>query len=91
MAQSFRVEFLKAGRAVEVPAGVSILKIAVDSDIDLEFLCTSGTCGTCKAKLVKGEIEYLIEPDIIFEDEKADGIILLCQATPKSDIVIEEI
>ncbi len=68
-----------------------MLKAAVGSGLDLEFLCTDGNCGTCKAKLLEGEISYRREPEILYDDEKADGIVLLCIASPKTDLVVEEL
>lgn len=51
---------------------------------EVPFACTGGVCGTCRAKLVTGEVtmarNYALEPD-----ELANGYILTCQSSPVSD------
>lgn len=53
---------------------------------DAPYSCTGGVCGTCRARVVEGEVEmvrnYALEPD-----EVADGWVLACQAHPRSDAV----
>jgi hypothetical protein len=41
-------------------------------------------------RLLAGQISYLIEWPGLLADEKADGWILPCVATPMSDLVIEQ-
>ncbi|MGH3714793.1 MAG: 1,2-phenylacetyl-CoA epoxidase subunit PaaE [Micromonosporaceae bacterium] len=51
---------------------------------EVPFACTGGVCGTCRAKLVQGEVtmarNYALEPD-----ELANGYILTCQSSPVTD------
>ena len=48
------------------------------------YSCLQGTCSTCKAKLVSGEVKMRV--DIGLEaDEIADGYILTCQSIPLSE------
>ena len=53
---------------------------------DLPFACKGGVCGTCRAKVVEGEVEmvrnYALEPG-----EVADGFVLTCQSHPLSEAV----
>jgi ring-1,2-phenylacetyl-CoA epoxidase subunit PaaE len=50
---------------------------------DLPYACKGGVCATCRAKLLKGEVEmdnnYALE-----EEELAAGFILTCQSHPRS-------
>jgi len=63
--------------------GNSILDAALLQGADLPYACKGGVCCTCKAKLVKGEVDmdvvYGLEPD-----EIAAGYILTCQSHPRS-------
>ena len=63
--------------------GVSILDGALNQGADLPYACKGGVCATCRAKLVKGEVEmdnnYALEAD-----ELAAGFILTCQSHPRS-------
>ena len=51
---------------------------------DAPFACTGGVCGTCRARLVSGEVRmdrnYALEPE-----ELARGLVLACQSHPVSD------
>jgi ring-1,2-phenylacetyl-CoA epoxidase subunit PaaE len=62
--------------------------IAVRSDAP--YSCTSGVCGTCRARLVAGAVEmdvaYALEPD-----ESERGYVLMCQSHPTTDVVRLEI
>ncbi len=70
-----------------IPQGKeSILDGALANGADMPFACKGGVCCTCKAKLVKGTAEMLLNYGLE-EDELADGYTLTCQAIPTSDKV----
>ena len=59
----------------------SILDAAAAAGLELPFSCTSGVCGTCRAKVVEGDVRM----DRNFALDKADvaaGFVLACQAHP---------
>ncbi|MCF8237273.1 MAG: phenylacetate-CoA oxygenase/reductase subunit PaaK [Saprospiraceae bacterium] len=64
--------------------GKAILDASMQTGADLPFSCKGGVCCTCRAKLVKGEVDmdvnYALEP---WEVEQ--GFILTCQSHPKSE------
>ena len=66
--------------------GDNILDAAMDSGADLPFSCKGGVCATCKAKVIKGEVEMDMNHSLT-EKEVADGFILTCQAHPVSEQV----
>lgn len=63
--------------------GEVILDAALRARPDAPFSCRDGVCGTCRCKLVEGEVEmerhYVLEPD-----ELDAGVVLACQAHPKT-------
>lgn len=69
---------------VFVKGGKSILEASLDQGIKLPFSCREGQCGTCKAKLISGNVK-LRKNHFLTEEELADGYILLCQGFPESD------
>lgn len=90
MAHEVRIDPL--GRSTTCPAGQSILESCLRDDIWLPHSCTQGTCGSCKVKVLSGEVdhressEYTLTPE-----ERESGIALGCQATPMSGLVLEPV
>jgi ring-1,2-phenylacetyl-CoA epoxidase subunit PaaE len=64
----------------------SILDATLRVRPDAPYSCTGGVCGTCRARLVAGEVRmdrnYALEPE-----EVAAGIVLACQSHPVTDAV----
>ena len=69
------------------PQSPNILSAAEEAGIDAPFSCRDGVCGTCRAKLLEGEVEmcanYCLE-----DDQVAAGFILTCQSVPKTKRVV---
>ena len=68
----------------------SLLEAAMRSGIPLNYGCSAGNCGLCKARLVSGEVKKTRHHDFVIpEAEASQGYILLCSNTAVSDVVIE--
>ena len=68
----------------------TVLEAALRSGLVLPYGCRNGACGSCKAKLLSGAIHYRdITLTGITPEENSAGFVLLCQALPASDLVIE--
>ena len=53
----------------------------------MPFSCTSGVCGTCRAKLVEGQVR--MERNFALDKkEVAAGFVLTCQAHPTTERVV---
>jgi CDP-4-dehydro-6-deoxyglucose reductase, E3 len=66
-----------------------VLGAALAAGIRLPHSCRAGRCGSCRSKLVAGRVEYPSGPlPGITADEIARGDVLLCQAQPRSDLVV---
>ncbi|WP_431124091.1 1,2-phenylacetyl-CoA epoxidase subunit PaaE [Variovorax paradoxus] len=64
----------------------SILDAASAAGLEVPFSCTSGVCGTCRAKLVAGEVR--MERNFALDkNEVAAGFVLTCQAHPLTERV----
>jgi CDP-4-dehydro-6-deoxyglucose reductase, E3 len=78
------------GRTLKVAAGEPVLQAALAAGLNLPHSCKSGHCSSCRARLITGEIHYPSgRPPGITEEEAAGGQVLLCQARPRSDLVVE--
>lgn len=73
-----------------VDEGETVLDAALKQEYDFPYNCHTGNCGTCKGKLLSGEVDYQgIEPEALTEEERQEGYCLFCSAIPKSHLTIE--
>jgi CDP-4-dehydro-6-deoxyglucose reductase, E3 len=85
-----KVKIQPSGHQFDVDEGESVLTAALRQDLVLPYGCRNGACGTCKGKIVEGEVDYgVYQKKALTEDEKAQGKALFCQARPLTDLVIE--
>ncbi|MGQ0620722.1 MAG: 1,2-phenylacetyl-CoA epoxidase subunit PaaE [Panacagrimonas sp.] len=72
-------------RAFSMPKNKeSLLDAALEQGIELPYACKGGVCGTCRCKLVKGEVD--MDANYSLEDyELARGFVLPCQSFPVTD------
>lgn len=82
------VSFSKSGKSARIHVDQTLLELSEELDIGIEFSCRVGTCGICKVKLTAGEVDMSID-DALDADDKENGIVLACQAKPKSPITVE--
>lgn len=81
------VEFRKSGIIAEWDeAAQSLLSFAEDHGLEPEFSCRAGICGTCKSRMVSGEVTYFEDP---LDDEMAANEVLLCCTRPKTAVVLD--
>jgi len=60
------------------PDGGTLLELAESRGLEPEFSCRSGSCGTCKTRLIKGQVHYPVPP----AEMPADDQVLICCAVP---------
>lgn len=65
----------------------SILDAASAAGLEVPFSCTSGVCGTCRAKLVEGQVR--MERNFALDRKEVEaGFVLTCQAHPTTERVV---
>ncbi len=68
----------------------TILEAALRSGLALNYGCSNGNCGLCKARVVSGQVQKVRNQDyVLSEAEKQQGYTLLCSHTAVGDLVIE--
>jgi CDP-4-dehydro-6-deoxyglucose reductase len=68
----------------------TILDAALRSGLALNYGCSNGNCGLCKARVVSGEVQKVRHHDYVLSAaEKEQGHTLLCSHTAVGDLVIE--
>jgi CDP-4-dehydro-6-deoxyglucose reductase, E3 len=85
-----RISLSKSNISFSVAPDQSLLDAALCASLNLPHSCKGGNCGSCRARLLQGEIYYPNGPPLGLSDaEAADGFMLLCQARARSDLSIE--
>ena len=85
--EPFSVTIAGTGETVEVPADRSILESLRAAGVQTTSSCESGTCGTCKCRLVDGDVDHR---DLVLLDEEKDRFIMICVSRAKTgDLVVD--
>lgn len=81
-----------AARFVARP-GDTLLKAGLAAGLPLPYECASGTCGTCKARLLEGRVDSLWPdaPGLSERDRARGDRILCCQSVPAAPCTIQVI
>src|ERR1700733_4287901 len=84
------VRFEPVGVEMEVEEGETVLDAAFRQGISLMHGCKEGQCGSCKSKLIEGDIELLKYSTFALPDyESETDHVLLCRTLVYSDISVE--
>jgi ferredoxin-NADP reductase len=86
---TFKVSFARSNREIECGSGQQVLDAAKKAGVRLPASCTQGMCGTCKVKLVSGEVA-MKHAGGIRQREIDQGMVLLCCSKPLTDLVVDK-
>ncbi|MEZ5458364.1 MAG: FAD-binding oxidoreductase [Steroidobacteraceae bacterium] len=86
----FTVRIEPHARDIGVRPGQNVLDAALAAGLNIPHSCKAGHCGSCRARLRSGEIRYPRgRPAGLTAAEAAQGRVLLCQAEPETDLVVD--
>lgn len=85
----FSVEFTKTATSISCAAEQFVLDAAKSAGLRLPSACSKGVCGTCKSKLISGQVD-MKHGGGIRQREIDQGMILICCSKPLTDLVIEK-
>lgn len=90
MTTTYTLRVEPVGRDIACRSDQSVLDACLREGIWLPHACTHGTCGTCKAQVLDGEVDHgESSPYALLDMEREEGSILACSARPRSDLVVE--
>ena len=83
----FRVRLARTGETLDVPADRSILETLRAHGLDVPSSCASGTCGTCRTRLLAGVADHR---DLVLSESEHEDAIMVCVSRARSpEIVID--
>ena len=86
----YQITVESSGHRFEAEHDQTLLDAADQAGITLPYGCRNGACGSCKGKVVSGEVDHGdYQAHALSVDEMAQGIALFCCARPLSDLVID--
>ena len=83
--RAFTVRLARSGETIEVAAGVTILEALRARGHAVPSSCESGTCGTCRTRLLGGEADHR---DLVLSEEEKAGNIMICVSRARSSELI---
>ncbi len=82
------ITFSRNNKSARIHRDQTILELSEELGIGIENSCRVGTCGLCKVRMTAGEVDQEVQ-DALDDDDKADGVILACQAKAKIEVTVE--
>lgn len=80
---------LKNNKSFICDSNTSIFEGAKNSGLVLEHSCLAARCRSCKAKVISGLTENRSDDFVLKAEERDQGFVLTCNATPKSDLELD--
>jgi p-cymene monooxygenase electron transfer component len=85
-------EIQPLGVTIEIASGQTILEAALAQGVAYPHNCTVGTCGSCKTRLIEGQVDATSDFGYTLSKPELDaGYILACQSMPRQARTVVEI
>ena len=78
----FKVKLARSGAVIEVPTDKTILEVLREHGLDVPSSCETGTCGTCRTKMLAGEADHR---DLVLAEHERKDTIMICVSRARSD------
>jgi phthalate 4,5-dioxygenase reductase subunit len=78
----FKVRLARSGDVVDVPVGSTILEALRAHGLAVPSSCESGTCGTCRTRLIAGEADHR---DLVLAEHEHADTIMVCVSRARSE------
>jgi len=78
----FKVKLTRSGEVLDVPTDKTILDVLREHGLDVPSSCETGTCGTCRTKLLEGEADHR---DLVLAEHERKDAIMICVSRARSE------
>lgn len=87
---AYNVTLRPSGHSFPADSDTTLLQAALDAGFTLPYGCRNGACGSCKGKVLDGEVDHgAVQDSALPANERAAGMALFCCAKPKGDVTLE--
>jgi phthalate 4,5-dioxygenase reductase component len=80
----FKVKLARSGEVLDVPTDKTILEVLRQHGLDVPSSCETGTCGTCRTKLLTGEADHR---DLVLAEHERKDTIMICVSRARGDVI----
>jgi phthalate 4,5-dioxygenase reductase component len=84
---AFKVKLAHSGDVIDVPVTKTILEAMREHGLEVPSSCETGTCGTCRTKMLSGVADH--RDLCLAEHEKADNIMICVSRAKTGEITID--
>ena len=91
MTEPVTIRLEPSGDSFTCGPGETILRAGLSAGLAMPYECASGSCSSCKGRLIEGKVEHLW-PDatgLSERDRRKGDRILCCQALPQGDCTVQ--
>lgn len=81
------VKCARSGTSIRAADGQTLLEATEAGGVEIDSLCRSGVCGTCRTRVLEGDVEC--RSSILDDTDRAGGFVLACVSRVRGDCVIE--
>jgi CDP-4-dehydro-6-deoxyglucose reductase len=86
---TFTITVQPSGRGFQAQPGETLLAAGIRQNIGLPYGCQDGACGSCKCKVLAGDVALGPHLDkALTPEERAQGYILTCRGTATGDVTL---
>lgn len=89
MSSSFKIRVSPFDAEIPCAPGHSVLSAVFESGKFIRYGCKNGGCGSCRIRVVDGDVEQRGSPFGLSEVDRASGWVLACTAMPLSDCTVD--
>ncbi len=83
----FEIELQRSNRVLTVPADRTALEVIRDTVPDVAYSCQQGFCGTCRTRVISGEIDH--RDRVLTDREHADTMTICVSRARGGRIVLD--
>jgi phthalate 4,5-dioxygenase reductase subunit len=83
----FKVKLARTGEVLDVPTDKTILEVLRAHGLEVPSSCETGTCGTCRTKMLAGVADH--RDLVLAEHERKDNIMICVSRAKSEEIEIE--
>ncbi|WP_315765414.1 MULTISPECIES: PDR/VanB family oxidoreductase [unclassified Bradyrhizobium] len=82
----FEVKIASTGATFKIPGDKTVTAFLEESGVKIQTSCEQGMCGTCKTKVLEGEIDH--RDKRLSSEQRAQGYFLPCVSRAKGDTLV---